>query len=119
MLSMPADVNRLIAVMLGVLQMDLDTCIKEYLAMAPKIFPVEGIFSGSKLGKFLKIAKGEQRFDPTAFEKIIKKLIAEQLKTRSSDGENTPLRFEASKNQPCKVYVRHPVFHIQLLIKWE
>jgi hypothetical protein len=116
---MPADANRLIAVMLGVLQMDIDSCIKEYLAMAPKIFPVEGIFSGSKLGKILKIARGEQRFDPTAFEKIIKKLVVEQLKTRSSDGENTYLGFEASKNQPCKVYVRHPDCHIQFLIKWE
>ena len=102
-----ADAYRLIAVMLGVLHMDIDSCIKEYLAMAPKIFPVEGIFSGSKLGKLVKVARGKQRFNPQPFEIIIKKLIADHLKTRSSDGENTTLRFEAFINQQCKVYVRH------------
>lgn len=102
-----ADTHRLIAVMLGVLHMDIDSCIKEYLAMAPKIFPVEGIFSGSKLGRLVKVARGKQRFNPQSFETIVKKLIADHLKTRSSDGENTTLRFEAFTSQQCKVYVRH------------
>lgn len=91
--------------MLGVLRMDIDSSIREYIAMAPKIFPVEGIFSRSKLGKLMKVATGQQRFDPQPFEIIVKKLIADHLKTRSSDGENTSLGFEASTSQPCKVYV--------------
>ena len=73
--------------------------------MAPNIFPVEGRFSGSTLGKFMKVVRGQQRFDPQAFEAIIKKLIADHVKTRSLAGENTTLGFEASTNQPCKVYV--------------
>lgn len=74
--------------------------------MASKIFPVEGTFSGSKLGKLIKVAKGNQRFNPAALETLIKKLVADHLKTRSSDGESTTLRFEAT-DQQCKVYVYH------------
>jgi hypothetical protein len=96
--------------MLGVLQMDIDSCIKEYINMAPQIFPLEGMFSGSTLGKLVRVAKGEQRFNPTAFETIIKELIRDHLKIRSSDGENTTLRFEASSSQQCKVYVQHRGF---------
>lgn len=43
----------LIAVMLGVLKMDINQCIDAYLEMAPKIFPVEGMVSGSKLGRLV------------------------------------------------------------------
>lgn len=92
--------------MLGVLQMDIDSCIKEYINMAPKIFPLEGIISGSKLGRLVKVAKGEQRFKPTPFETVIKELIRDRLQTRPSDGENTMLRFEAFSTQQCKVYVQ-------------
>lgn len=74
--------------------------------MAPNIFPVERLFSGSTLGKLVKVARGRQRFDAQPFETIVKKLIADHLKTRSLDGENTTLGFEASTSQPCKVYVR-------------
>ena len=35
----------LIAIMLGKLRMDVDTCIEEYVAMAPQIFPVEGFIA--------------------------------------------------------------------------
>ena len=46
-----AETHRLISVMLGTLRMDIDTCINEYIDMAPEIFPVENIVSGSTLGK--------------------------------------------------------------------
>lgn len=42
----------LIVVMLGVLKMDIMSCIDAYLEIAPKIYPIEGIVSGSKFGRF-------------------------------------------------------------------
>ena len=99
----PADAQRLIAVMLGVLQMDIDSCINEYVDMAPKIFPLEGLVSRRKSVKVWRGVRGQARFDPAPFETAIKTLIVDHLKTRSSDGENTSLRFEASSTQQCKV----------------
>lgn len=34
--------------------MDIETCINAYLSMAPEIFPVEGMVSGSIFGKAKK-----------------------------------------------------------------
>lgn len=92
--------------MLGVLHMDVETCIREYRVIAPTIFPTESLFSDSKLGKFLKAARGKPRFDPQPFETVIKRLITDHLKARSPAREHTKLGFEASMIQPCKVYVR-------------
>ena len=98
-----ADFHRLIAIMLGVLRMDVDSCINAYLDMAPKIFPVEGMASRSSLGKLIKVGWGKERFDPAPLEISIKNLVIDHLKTRSSDGEDTMLRFEASTMRQCKV----------------
>jgi hypothetical protein len=65
--------------MLGVLKMDVDTCIKIYLEMAPKVFPSEGLVSRSKLGKFLKGARGTARFDSGELEKFFKALVVEKF----------------------------------------
>jgi hypothetical protein len=65
--------------MLGVLKMDVDTCITMYLEMAPKIFPSEGFVSGSKLGKFFNAARGTARFDGGELEKFVKALIVKNL----------------------------------------
>ena len=92
--------------MLGVLRMDIDSCIKEYLDMAPTIFPTKSLFSGSKLGKLMKGITGKPQFNPDAFETVIKKLIADHLKTRSPAQEHTMLAFEASTIQSCRVYVQ-------------
>lgn len=92
--------------MLGVLRMDIDSCIQAYLNMAPDIFPVEGILAGSKLGRFAKILAKDQRFSPIPLEKAIKKLVVDQLKERTTEGENTPMRFavaQPSSYQSCKV----------------
>ena len=40
--------------MLGVLRMDIETCINAYLSMAREIFPVEGMVSKSFFGKAKK-----------------------------------------------------------------
>ena len=65
--------------MLGVLKMDVDTCIEKYLKMAPIIFPKEGFVSGSTFGKFFKGARGAARFDSAPLESVIKQLVTETL----------------------------------------
>ena len=92
--------------MLGTLRMDIQTCINEYLKMAPNIFPVEGSISGSTVGKFLKVARGRQRFDPEPLEVAVKRLVKEHA--GDSAGENKPFKLgtsNASERHECKVLV--------------
>ena len=99
--------HRLIAVMLGTLQMDIDSCIDEYLNMAPDIFPVESVVSGNKISKLIKVVRSKQQFDPTPLEEAVKGLVRKHLADKATRGEDTPLRFEASrdnKSPQCKVY---------------
>jgi hypothetical protein len=94
--------------MLGTLRMDIDTCINEYIDMAPKIFPVENIVSGSTVGRLVKVAKGKHRFDPVPLEMAVKRLVRKHLGVRASRGEDTVFKFEASRDHAipeCKVYV--------------
>ena len=88
--------------MLGVLKMDIDTCIAKYVDMAPKIFPQEGRISGSKIGKAWKGVKGTARFDGEGLEKFMKKLVKENL---DGGDEDTLLETEteAPPASPCKV----------------
>jgi hypothetical protein len=65
--------------MLGVLKMDVDTCIQTYLEMAPKIFPSQGFVSGSTLAKLLKGVRGIARFDGSELEKFVKALVVDRL----------------------------------------
>ena len=83
--------------MLGTLRMDIQTCIDEYLELAPKIFPVEGLIPGSKVAKFVKVMRGRQRFKAKSLELAIKRLVKKHLRERSAEGEETGFRFEASK----------------------
>ena len=95
--------SRLIAIMLGVLEMDVKTCINEYLDMAPKIFPKEGFVSGSKVGKLVKGLKGDARFNEEALERRIKNLVT----TKFSDiGEDAPLTSNSAGMVPpsCRTY---------------
>src|SRR6266496_1243893 len=101
--------------MLGTLRMDIDTCINEYIDMAPDIFPVEGSISGSNFGKLVKAIRGRQRFDPVPLEEAVKRLVKRHLANRATRGEDTPLRFEASrdrKSPQCKMY-EVCSFHLQ------
>ena len=77
--------------------MDIQTCIDEYLELAPKIFPVEGLIPGSKVAKFVKVMRGRQRFKAKSLELAIKRLVKKHLRERSAEGEETGFRFEASK----------------------
>lgn len=94
--------------MLGILRMDIDDCINAYLDMAPDIFPVESILSGSTLGRLAKIVAKSRRFSPIPLENAIKRLVVDHLKERATNGENTPMKFEAAQpgsDRLCKVYV--------------
>ncbi len=51
-----------IATMLVVLRMDIETCISSYLDMAPRILPEEGFIPGSKVGKPLQGDRGNSSF---------------------------------------------------------
>ncbi len=87
--------------------MDIDTCISEYIDMAPNIFPVEGAVSGSDFSKLVKAIRGKQRFDPVPLEEAVKRLVKKHLENRATRGEDTLLRFEASrdkKSPQCKMY---------------
>jgi patatin-like phospholipase/acyl hydrolase len=65
----------LIAIMLGTLRMSVDDYIKSYLNFTPKIFPKEGFVSGNPFSKFFKAVSGKARFDATALEEEVKKLV--------------------------------------------
>jgi patatin-like phospholipase/acyl hydrolase len=69
----------LIAIMLGTLRMNVDECIDGYLELAPKIFRKEGFLSDNKLSKFFKGVRGTARFDATALEEEVKKLVERYL----------------------------------------
>lgn len=69
----------LIAIMLGTLEMDVDTCIQRYLEMAPLIFPKEGFLPGNKLGKLFKGVVGSPRFPSEPLEKAIRELVGAEL----------------------------------------
>jgi len=89
--------------------MDIDTCINEFLDMAPEIFPIEDVISGSGVGQFTKVARGKQRFNPLPLEVAVKRLVKKHLADKATSGEDTPLKFEASrdnKSPQCKVYGR-------------
>ena len=86
--------------------MNIQTCIDEYLKMAPDIFLVKGLFQGSKIRQFFTIARGRQRFKAKPLELIIKRLVKKHLGDRCIKGEETPFRFKATEHQAdhaCKV----------------
>jgi len=53
--------------------MDIETCIQEYLNIAPEVFPVEDAIGGSTVGRLLKVARGLQRFNPEPLETAVKR----------------------------------------------
>jgi hypothetical protein len=87
--------------MLGTLQMDIDTCIAEYLNMAPEIFPLKNIVSGSGFGVYATAMMGTPQFDPRPLEMAVKRLVTRYLGDRAVGGENTPINFEP--NPECRV----------------
>jgi patatin-like phospholipase/acyl hydrolase len=86
----------LIAIMLGTLRMSVDEAIQSYLALAPKIFPKEGFVSGNLFTKVIKGVRGTARFDATALENEVKKMVAKYLK-QDGDDQNESDEDDSSK----------------------
>jgi hypothetical protein len=55
--------------------MDVQTCIDEYINLAPKIFPLEGFMSRLSVVKASKLILGRYRFDARPLEQEIKRLV--------------------------------------------
>ena len=92
--------------MLGILRMDVDTCIEEYQNMAPEIFPVESTFGQTAVGKSIKLVGGKERFNPQPLESAIKRLVKKYLGDEATAGEDTPFRFRPSnisEQDNCRV----------------
>lgn len=102
--------------MLGILRMDIDTCIRTYVELSKEIFPHENFIGRNKLVKFGKAIVGKPRFDADVLERNIKKLIREHLKKlpehqgkTDQQLEDMKLDFETMNDQSgpkCKVLVR-------------
>lgn len=71
--------------MLGVLRLDVDTCIKLYLELAPQIFLEEKFLSGCKFAKILKGAPGQTRFDSDILADKVKAIIPQGPTSLSRD----------------------------------
>lgn len=95
----------LIAAMLGIFHMDVDTCIAEYIKMGPKIFPEEGPLAKFKPFQHGKIMLKKPRFKAEPLEKAIQEMEAQRFADRISAGMEISMRFEVSgENGPrCKV----------------
>ncbi len=86
--------------------MDIQTCIDEYLKLAPEIFPIEGLIRGSKGGQLANGILGKDRFNPKPLELAVKRLVKKYLGERNTGGEETLFGFEASKlkeDRSCRV----------------
>ena len=80
--------HRLIAIMLGVIKMDIDMCISSYCKLAPSIFPEENFLSKNKIAKFIKAYRGTARFKATNLEAAVKAIVAPRLHTEDALLEN-------------------------------
>lgn len=72
-------------------------------------FRLRTSYLGSGVGQFMKVARGKQRFNPLPLEVAVKRLVKKHLADKATSGEDTPLKFEASrdnKSPQCKVYGR-------------
>lgn len=88
-LKNPINIARLIAIMLGRLEMDVDECITAYTGMFKTIFEKKGLPVHMWSGK----VKG--RFDSAVLEESIRKIVTERKLS-----ETEP--FNDGKERPCK-----------------
>lgn len=99
--------------MLGILDMDVDTCILKYEELAKRVFQDGNKVSKFKLLHLTQAALGKARFDHSELEDIIEELIKVYAKdllpaTTDVDLENLPLNFRGALDgtgPKCKVYV--------------
>jgi hypothetical protein len=88
--------------MLGILKMDINKCIEEYVRLCPVIFPIKKKRAKrSTLGHICDIILSKPfkfQYDPQPLEIEVKKLVDEKLGT----GVDTLMRSE-NKDERCKV----------------
>lgn len=82
--------------------MDAQTCIDEYIKLAPKIFPLEGFVSRKSFVKASKLLLGRYRFDSLPLEQEMRSLVSANLKDSQSDGRSVHMR-PVSGSDKCKV----------------
>jgi hypothetical protein len=82
--------------------MDVQTCIDEYIKLAPKIFPLEGFVSRKSFVKASKLLLGRYRFNPLPLEQEIRSLVRLSLNDSQSDGRGVHMR-PASGSDKCRV----------------
>ncbi|KAL6414132.1 hypothetical protein AUP68_00648 [Ilyonectria robusta] len=89
----------LMALMLGRLQMDVDSCIKTYCSLAEDIFPEDKRILLSQRKK-LDFVRGKPWFDAKSLEKSLQDVIKQAL------GDPTALMIDPENTLPkCKVFV--------------
>lgn len=86
-----ANSPRLMAIMLGRLQMDIDTCILAYIRLFDRVFK-------KKRHRVTIRGNIQDRFDTEEPEKAIKEIVVQQ-----SGSENTLLRDGDGQKVPCKM----------------
>jgi patatin-like phospholipase/acyl hydrolase len=89
----------LIAIMLGTLGMTVDDCIKNYLELAPKVFPKESLIARTGIGRLAKGAVGAPRFPAVVLETEVKRLVKEY----TACGEEAVFDELPASEDRCKV----------------
>jgi hypothetical protein len=91
--------------MLGILHMDVQACIDEYLKLASKIFSTEGLLAKTSLIRISKLVVGEFRFRAEPLEQEVKELIRRGLESVSPEGGDASMLYESlsSGGAKCKV----------------
>ena len=95
--------NRLIALMLGRMKLDVQTCMKVYLDLSEEIFQESWRVLGQK-GKKFDVIIGKPWFDAKILERAIKKVAQTHL------GSAEALMIDPKDDTPdSKVYVKYVV----------
>ncbi|RFU31618.1 hypothetical protein B7463_g4742, partial [Scytalidium lignicola] len=106
----------LIAIMLGVLDMHIDTCIEKYEELAKEVFQDDYHFSQIEALQQIQAVLGANRFDHLKLEKIVKALVRSEAEALlpvtqgnlPTNLEDTPMNFRATPDgtrPKCKVFV--------------
>ncbi|MCJ1434912.1 hypothetical protein MMC27_004282 [Xylographa pallens] len=89
----------LVAIMLGRLELDIDTCIERYIRLSRRIFPKKSSSWLNTTVKWVAAYQGKEWFDSTEYENCVKEVVEEAL-GKSRIGE----AFETADCR-CKVAV--------------
>jgi hypothetical protein len=100
--------------MLGVLEMDVETCIDKYIKLSREVFPEDNMVSRLKLVQWMQVTSGSDRFDHKKLERVIKDIVSSRMTDLLSKESiqpslslgNTPMNFRVNADSTlprCKV----------------